>query len=360
MFPAFNLTLVVNHACNLRCNYCYTGAKFQRAMPLAVGCRGIDRAIASLAPAGVLELDFFGGEPLLEAETIWEWISYARSRTEEAGMQLRLGLTTNGTLCGGAAWTVMMHPKLALHVSCDGLPEVHDLNRVDRRGLGTSELVLHTIRRLIAAGQEVRAVMVVRPNTVQHFAAGLEMLHAMGVSHVTPSLDVWSNWSASDAKALAKSIAEAADVWAEHLPELAVSWFDEKAAALIDAPSSGCTARCGFGHGQVAIAPSGNLYPCERLVGEDRSGNAARLFGTALDGEHFLDLESPDGPLHTGCSGCVLQPQCSTVCRCNNYIRTGDVRQPDGLLCLFDQACYRETRRVLERLSAASHALATS
>ena len=360
MFPAFNLTLVVNHACNLRCSYCYTGAKFHRAMSLRVGCKSIDRAIASLEPAGVLELDFFGGEPLLEAELIWEWIAYARRHTEEAGMSLRLGLTTNGTCGDETAWKVMMHPKLMLHVSCDGLPEVHDLNRVDKRGLGTSELVLHNIGRLVSAGREVRAVMVVRPNTVRHLAAGLAFLRDAGVSHVTPSLDVWSNWTAGDADVLALAIAEAAEVWAESLPGFSVSWFDEKAATLLAAPSDGCTARCGFGQGQVAIAPSGNLYPCERLVGEDRSDNAARLKGTAFEGEDFLNLQTPDGPLHGGCSGCVLQPQCTTSCRCNNFIRTGDVRRPDGLLCLFDQVCYRETRRALEQLSSNYQTLVSS
>ena len=350
MFPVFSLTLVVNHACNLRCRYCYTGEKFSRAMTPALGRHAIDSAIASLAERGLLELDFFGGEPLLEAESIARWMDYAAEQTQAAGAELRIGMTTNGTLADGLAWELMLDPRLHLNISCDGAPEVHDRNRVDQRGQGTAEQVLGTIDRLVAAGREVRVVMVVRPNNVSDFAAGLEYLFERGVSHVTPSLDLWSHWTADDADLLASSIADAADVWARHLPHHSVSWFDEKAATLLRSSATTCTARCQFGQGQVAVAPSGNLYPCERLVGEDTSENATRMSGQAMQLAHFRDLEAPDGPLHSGCSGCQIQSQCTTACRCSNYVRTGDIRRPDGLLCLFDQVCYRETQRVLEQL----------
>ncbi len=349
MYPALNLTLVVNHACNLRCRYCYTGAKVHRSMPHAVGYRSIDRGLASLEAGGTLELDFFGGEPLLEAYLIHDLIAYSHQRSASAGMHLRLGMTTNGTAQDEAAWRIMLRPDLALHISYDGLPAVHDRHRVDRRGLGTSNVVLNTIERLVAADVEVRVVMVVRPDTAQFMAGGLQHLHSKGVRHVTPSLDVWSAWSRKQARELANAIARAADIWSQALPELSVSWFDEKAAQITDLPVASCTGRCGFGDGQVAVAPSGNLYPCERLVGADLPSNTARLPGTALVGDDFLDLLSPDGPIHSDCAGCALQPQCSTSCRCSNFIRTGDVRRPDGLLCLLDQTCYQETLRVIEQ-----------
>ena len=70
MCDQFHLVLMVNHACNLRCTYCYTGTKFSRKMPEAVGRKCIDRALRSIRPGGVLELGFFGGEPLIEAALI--------------------------------------------------------------------------------------------------------------------------------------------------------------------------------------------------------------------------------------------------------------------------------------------------
>ena len=84
----FGLTLMVNHACNLRCTYCYTGGKFNAPMPARIALAAIDRALASLATSGRLELSFFGGEPLIESARILEWMDYARSRAEADGKRV--------------------------------------------------------------------------------------------------------------------------------------------------------------------------------------------------------------------------------------------------------------------------------
>src|SRR5262245_24336284 len=107
MYERFGLTLVMNHACNLRCTYCYTGVKFHRAIPLSLGRRAIDCAVNSLTAGGVLELGFFGGEPLLEAPMILALVDYSREHTRSADVELRLSMTTNGTLHTAAARAVM-------------------------------------------------------------------------------------------------------------------------------------------------------------------------------------------------------------------------------------------------------------
>ena len=101
MYTHFGLTLMVNHACNLRCTYCYTGAKTNRPTPLEVGFAAIDRALATLQPAGTLELGFFGGEPLFEASRITRWIQHARDGAARQNAGLRFNLTTNGTHISG-------------------------------------------------------------------------------------------------------------------------------------------------------------------------------------------------------------------------------------------------------------------
>src|SRR4051812_20436640 len=107
MYQRFSLVLMVNHACNLRCTYCYTGAKVQRPMPEAVGTTAIDRALASLAPGGTLQLGFFGGEPLIEAPLVQRLIAHARRRGAAANCGVELSLTTNGTQASDEAWSVM-------------------------------------------------------------------------------------------------------------------------------------------------------------------------------------------------------------------------------------------------------------
>lgn len=346
MHARFALTLIVNHACNLRCVYCYTGAKLRRRLPLAMGVRAIDRALRSLNRRGTLELAFFGGEPLIEAELILELVAYARAQSVRQGVDLALSMTTNGTFDSPTAWDVMTLPEMQLAISHDGSPEVHDRHRVTIDGQPSSAKALATMSRLVDAGMEFRVVMVVRPDTVERLPDGLEFLYQRGARRFDPSLDLWTVWTKADGARLSDAIARAADFWRANLPACSVSWFDEKAARLARVPLSE-TARCGFGAGEIAVTPAGNLFPCERLVGADEPNNPTRLPGHVLDGDDFLSFAPPPGKSAIECTQCSLQASCSTTCRCSNYIRTSDITRPDRLLCLWDQACHRETVRVL-------------
>jgi uncharacterized protein len=256
----FALTLMVNHACNLRCTYCYTGEKFRRVMPIAVGQKAIARAVKSLAPGGTLELAFFGGEPLIEAELIGAFIRFAKSQCRAADVGLALNLTTNGTIDSPAAWSVMLIPELNLAISHDGLPATHDRHRVTAKGGPSSARVLSTLAKLRAADKPNRVVMVVTPENVTALPAGLQFLYEQGVRQFDPSLDLWTTWSRGDGESLARVIRHCADFWGERLPDCSLSWFDAKAARLARVPTDE-TARCGFGHSEIAVAPSGHLFP---------------------------------------------------------------------------------------------------
>lgn len=350
MHARFGLTLVVNHACNLRCTYCYTGEKFRRPLPRATGQKAIDRAIQSLLPGGMLELAFFGGEPLIEAEMILELVAYARSAAARHEVELALNMTTNGTLDSPAAWDVMLLPEMQLAISHDGLPGVHDRHRVAIDGQPSSPKVYRTMDRLLQAGKEFCVVMVVRPDNVEDLPLGMEWLYEQGVRRFAPSLDLWSVWTRTDGERLQQAIGRTADFWLERLPDCGVSWFDEKAARLAMIPLRE-SSRCGFGVGEIAVTPRGNLYPCERLIGADEPENPMRLPGDVFDGNDFLLYQTAKGKSAAECSQCALQSLCSTSCRCSNFLRTGDITRPDGLLCLWDQACYRETVRALQARS---------
>lgn len=350
MYPRFGLTLMVNHACNLRCTYCYTGEKFRRPMPLAVVRKAIDRAIESLQVHGTLELAFFGGEPLVEAELIEHAIQYAVDRGSARDVHVIGNMTTNGTVVGPAAWRVITHPRMTVAISHDGLPSVHDRHRITVDSHGSSASVENTLRRLVKDQIDFHVVTVVRPDTVSHLADGLSYLYNLGVRRFDLSLDLWTTWTRDDARHLSVAIASCATQWAKWLPDVAINWFDSRAAHWMGVPSND-SARCSFGAGEIAVAPSGNLYPCERLIGEDRPDNAMRLPGHAMDGDDFIafSLASPKDAAE--CSACSLQSVCSTTCRCSNYVRTGDITRPDGLLCWLDQCCFRETAAALAKLN---------
>jgi uncharacterized protein len=347
-YECFHLVLMVTHQCNLHCRYCYMGRHFSRAMQRETGEAAIARAVRSVVPGGVLELGFFGGEPLLEASLVAELAGHARRAADESGVRLRLGLTTNGTQAAGAAWDVMTWPDLDLCISHDGLPEVHDRFRRGPDGNGDAWQVIDTFRRLQDAGRSPRAVMVVRPESTVALPDGIHWLRVRGVERIDLTLDVWARWRPEDTVQLERAIVAAADVWRAGLPRLGINWFDEKAAHLAGVPIE-TTARCGFGNGEIAVAPSGNLYPCERLIGEDGEDQPMRLPGDALAGDDFCRSPAP-GRAAEACRTCTVAGQCNTTCRCNNFVRTGNPTRPDALLCLLDRICYRETARVLGRL----------
>jgi uncharacterized protein len=363
MYDHFGLVLMVNHACNLRCTYCYTGAKFSRAMPEEVGRRAIDRAIASLNVGGRLELGFFGGEPLVESRLISALVDHAQRASMRAGRQLELGLTTNGTICNESAWSVMTLPAMDLAVSHDGLPEVHDHHRRSVEGAATSAVVGATMRRLIEAGKPFRVIMVVRPDTVDRLSDGIRYLRTLGARSVEPSLDLWTAWPEPDMQRLERAVDDCAELWRAGLPDFGISWFDEKAAHLARVPLTQ-NARCGFGDGEIAVAPSGNLYPCERLIGDDSPLNSMRLPGHVLDAgaRDFLGLGHFPARCDEECNACAMQDLCNSTCRCSNFVRSGDPKRPDGLLCRWNQACLLATARMMrmgaraEKFSAASPA----
>jgi len=339
MYDPFGLVLMVNHACNLRCTYCYNGRKFNRCMPLGIALKALDRAVRSLAAGGTLELGFFGGEPLLEAGLIRQVLHHARLRAASDGFQLAAYVTTNGTAADPEADELLGDPGLAVSISVDGLPDIHDRHRRYADGLATSADVLATCLALLEAGKPFTAVMTVRPDTVRELPENLRFLRALGVKLVEPALDLWTAWTGADLDQLDRAIHESVVVWRQGLPEFGVSWFNEKLAerAGVTPPP---TARCGFGKAEIAVAPSGRLYPCERLIGEDRPDQPLRLPGDVGDGDDFLETDAPE----TGGA-----ERCGLSCPCCNYVRTGSVKRPDALLKRLDTACAHAVASVLER-----------
>ncbi len=346
MYANFELTLMLTHACNLRCDYCYTGAKVEKTMPMSVARKAIVRSIASLSPGGTLNIGFFGGEPLLCAPTITNLVRFARQLTQTRDQRLSLALTTNGTIVSREAWAVMMTPELELSISCDGAASVHDRHRLTASGRGTAAKVHRTIRRLVSIDRDFWVIAVVRPDTVEQLPETIAFLQSLGVTRIQPSLDLWTQWSADDIRRLERAVEKSAKLWRRAIPELGISWFDAKAGMLAGAKIEK-SSRCGFGNGEIAVAPSGRMYPCERLIGEDRPSNPMALSGDIFDGSDFLNGSESPSRSHDSCDDCAMAGECDTVCRCSNYVRTGNVAEPDGLLCALNQACMTATANAL-------------
>ncbi|MCL2700726.1 MAG: radical SAM protein [Phycisphaerae bacterium] len=345
-YNVFELTLMVTAECPLRCTYCYNGPRRAATMDVAAGRRGIDRAVASMQPGGRLELGFFGGEPLLEAPLIRELLDYARAGVSAGGGKVDVSITTNGVVDTPAAWDIMLDAGVRMAVSCDGAAATHDRHRKLASGAGSHTLATATLARLLREGRPPTAVMVTRPDTVADLPAGLEAIRDLGVGFAHPSLDLWCRWNDDDMDNLSAAVEASANIW-RPANGFGIGWFDDMASRLAGLNIAPC-ARCAFGAGQIAVSPAGNLYPCERLIGQDGDDNPHRLHGHVMDGGDFLGFAPTPARAEPQCAECTIRHACNTFCRCSNVVRTGDGAKPDRLLCELNRMIFRQVCRVLK------------
>jgi radical SAM protein with 4Fe4S-binding SPASM domain len=200
---------------------------------------------------------------------------------------------------------------------------------------------LATIHRLAQLGKPFRVAMLVSPQTVGSLADGIEFLFNMGVPRIEPVLDHWADWDEEGLRLLEQAIARAASVWAEFRPRHGVSWFDRP---------GGSTSFCRFGRGQIAVAPSGHLYPCMSIIGDDADDNAARLPGHALQGSDFAEAQSQA----LRCGLCDTSALCGTIVRCGTAPARPSLLTLTELKRRWDQACRVEVARALRDMPAAT------
>ena len=348
MYTRFHLALTITHACNMHCTYCYAGRKGDQPMAEQTARRAIERAVASLEPGGVLTLEFCGGEPLLAAPLVYSTTEYARYRAAVAGVTLRPALTTNATVTGSAAWSVMTMDDLDLSVSHDGLPSAHNRHRRMADGCPSSAVVLRTIKRLLKAGVDPCVTMVVRPDALDLCSPGIAFLHSLGVRRFAPVVDLWCCWTPEDASQLVETVAECGRLWLDGFPDVQISWFDDGVSRLVSPPPDSGRP---MDTGRVAVSPSGALYPCACLVREDADGNPARLPGQVANGADFCGQEFIAWQQPGACARCGVRSLSGRLPVCVELVRPGDIGQPGSLLCLFCRACAREIARGLRFLS---------
>ncbi len=234
-------------------------------------------------------------------------------------------------------------------LSIDGLPEVHDAERRFAGGRGSFEAARAAFEQLAALGRPPRVLSVVRPRNVARLVEGTRFLAALGATVFRPSLDFHAHWTLEDVKRLEEAVAGLGELYAER--QLSIGWLDTKVALLVGALAAPIA--CGFGRGEIAVAPSGRLYPCERLVQDDRSERFAIGHVDEGDGA-FARHPARRAEGDSACGGCAARPFCSSACACANLARTGFGDRPDGLVCALEQACLRAAGRVLESVARAA------
>ncbi len=340
-----DVTLVLTHDCNLGCAYCYAGAKFQKRMSPETASRAIALAFTDGAPR--VQISFFGGEPLLAWDELVRSAEEARALAEARGVALVMSVTTNGTLLDADRAATLDALGVYVALSIDGVREAHDAGRPRAGGGSSFDQVARGLEVLLRRGTPFETISVVTPQNAHLVGASVEWLFAQGVPRVglNPCYE-----AAFDDAALAaweRGLEHAAEVVAGHFRSgrvVSLTTFDNKILAAVKGGLSAGD-RCSLGTRSVAVAPGGNLYACERLVGED--DDASLVIGHVDDWAGPAGEACARGPVNPACEPCGERWRCSSHCACANRAETGRTDVAGGTQCWHE----RTTARIADGLA---------
>ena len=330
------LCLHVAHTCNLNCAYCFASqGKYhgERAlMSFETGKRALDFLIEHSGSRRNLEVDFFGGEPLMNWDVVKQLVRYARSVEKEKGKNFRFTLTTNGLLIDDDVIAFCNREMSNVVLSLDGRKEVHDRLRVDYAGNGSYDRIVPKFRKLVEARGGKNYYM---RGTFTHanpdFTEDVFHMADLGFTELSMEPVVCAP---DDPAALTPADIETVKSQYEILARDMIRRRREGKPItfyhyMIDLTEGPCIYKrisgCGSGTEYMAVTPWGDLYPCHQFVGEEqyKLGDIWQgVTNTALR-EEFRACNAYARP---DCDGCWARLWCSGGCAANAYHATGSIR----------------------------------
>ncbi|MBQ9618278.1 MAG: thioether cross-link-forming SCIFF peptide maturase, partial [Oscillibacter sp.] len=273
------LCLHVAHTCNLNCAYCFASQgryHGERAlMSFEVGRQALDFLIEHSGTRRNLEVDFFGGEPLMNWDVVKRLVEYARSVEQSRGKRFRFTLTTNGLLIDDDVIDFANREMSNVVLSLDGRPEIHDRTRVDYSGRGSYDRIVPKFQKLVKARGGKNYYM---RGTFTHanpdFTKDLFHMADLGFTELSMEPVVCAP---DDPAALTP---EDLEIVKQQYELLAVEMLRRERDGrpltfyhyMLDLTGGPCVYKrisgCGSGTEYMAVTPSGDLYPCHQFVGE--------------------------------------------------------------------------------------------
>jgi len=330
------LCLHIAHTCNLNCEYCFASqGKYhgERAvMSFEVGKRALDFLIENSGTRRNLEVDFFGGEPLMNFEVVKQLVAYAREVEKEHGKNFRFTLTTNGLLIDDEVIDFANREMSNVVLSLDGRREVHDRYRVDYAGNGSYDRIVPKFQKLVKARENKNYYM---RGTFTHknpdFLEDIKQMLDLGFTELSMEPVVCapgdpSELTEEDLPVILEQYEKLAELMIERRHEGRPFTFYHY---MIDLGGGPCIYKrisgCGSGTEYMAVTPWGDLYPCHQFVGEDKY-----LLGNIYDGitNKAAQCEFAECNVYARpeCRDCWAKLYCSGGCAANAYHSTGSVK----------------------------------
>lgn len=329
------LCLHIAHTCNLNCEYCFASqGKYQgerAVMSFEVGKRAIDFLIENSATRHNLEVDFFGGEPLMNFQVVKDIVAYARSVEKKANKNFRFTLTTNGMLINDDVIDFANKEMSNVVLSLDGRKEVHDRFRVDYAGKGSWEKIVPLFQKLVKArggkNYYMRGTFThFNPDFVEDIKTMLDLgFTELSMEPVVCKRGDKSELNDEDLKIVMQQYEKLAELMIEREKEGRPFTFYHYMLDLKDGP---CIYKrisgCGSGTEYMAVTPWGDLYPCHQFVGEEKFklGDIWKGVDNKAIQNEFFDCNVY---ARKECDDCWARLYCSGGCAANSYHSSGSI-----------------------------------
>ena len=341
------LCLHVSHDCNLRCKYCFAstgdfGTGHRMTMDLDTAKKAIDWVVEKSGSRRNIEVDFFGGEPLMAMDVVKGTVEYARSLEKKHDKVFRFTITTNGVLLDDETIDYVNREMSNVVLSLDGRQSVNDRMRPTVNGKGSYDVIVPKFQKLVAQrGTKDYYVRGTFTRDSLDFAQDILHMGDLGFRHV--SVEPCSG-PPEDPYAIR---AEDLDRIEEEYERLAGLLKDRKDINFfhfnVDLSQGPCVIKrlrgCGAGCEYVAITPDGDIYPCHQFVGKEefRMGNVhSGGFNMEISGQ-FAQQNVYTRP---ACRECWARFYCSGGCSASNLLANGDIT------CANEVACAMERKRL--------------
>ena len=344
--PVKAMCLNIAHDCQLRCKYCFASTgdfgKGRKLMSYETGKHAIDFLLENSGDRPNLELDFFGGEPLMNFKVVKQIVEYARSCEAEYGKKFRFTITTNGLLLDDDKIDFINREMSNVVLSIDGRKEVNDYFRVLPNGQGCYDMILPKYKKLVEGrGDKEYYVRGTFTNKNLDFSNDVFALYDAGFDQISVEPVVGD----SDEYALTEkdlpAVFKEYEVLAKKLIE------NEKAGKkfnffhfMLDLDQGPCAIKrlrgCGCGNDYVAVTPDGDIYPCHQFVGIDEY-----KMGNIDEGTFNQDMKKEFAAAHIyskpDCKKCWAKFYCSGGCNANNYQYMGDIHNAHKISCQLEK-----------------------
>lgn len=357
------LCLHIAHTCNLNCSYCFASqGKFngeRGLMSFEVGKRALDFLIENSGTRHNLEVDFFGGEPLMNFQVVKDLVAYARSIEKDANKNFRFTLTTNGVLVDDDVIDFANREMSNVVLSLDGRKEVHDRFRVDYNGNGSFDKIVPKFQRFVEKrGNKDYYMRGTFTHANPDFLEDIKTMLDLGFTELSMEPVVCAP---NDPSVLTEADKAIVMDQYEKLAELMLRKQREGKPFtfyhyMIDLKSGPCIYKrvsgCGSGTEYMAVTPWGDLYPCHQFVGDDNY-----KLGNVFEGVKNTEIQNKfaNSNVYTKpeCKDCWAKLYCSGGCPANSYHATGDINGVYSYGCdLFRKrmecAIYLEAAKALE------------